>query len=164
MRVLGRFALIAAVALFASGQLAGCKSAADKRETATAPRSQPLVTVDTPGRKIVFQVEVAATPAEQARGLMYRSQLAPQRGMLFVFSDSRVQTFWMKNTLIPLDMIFIGADRKIAGIVENAEPETLTERRVAAPSQFVLEIGGGLSAQLGIRPGQPVEIAGVSEP
>ena len=67
----------------------------------------------------------------------------------------------MKNTLIPLDMIFIDADRKIVGIVQNAEPQTLTERSVDGLSQYVLEIGGGLSAQLGIRAGQPVELQAV---
>jgi uncharacterized membrane protein (UPF0127 family) len=63
----------------------------------------------------------------------------------------------MKNTLIPLDMIFIGADWRIAGIVENAEPKTLTAREVPAPSQYVLEINGGLSARHGIRAGQAVD-------
>jgi uncharacterized membrane protein (UPF0127 family) len=84
--------------------------------------------------------------------------------MVFVFDEPRVQRFWMKNTLIPLDMIFIGADRRIAGIVENAAPETETERRVDAPSAYVLEIGGGLAAQLGIRSGEPVDFRGVPSP
>jgi uncharacterized membrane protein (UPF0127 family) len=141
-----------------------CKSDAEKRAGASAPRSAPAVTVDVGGRKIAFRVEVALSPEEQARGLMYRTELAPDAGMLFVFDESRVQTFWMKNTLIPLDMIFIGSDRRIAGIVENAEPQTLAERRVAAPSQYVLEIGGGLSQRLGIRAGQAVELSGVPLP
>jgi uncharacterized membrane protein (UPF0127 family) len=143
---------------------AACKSDAEKRAGASAPRSTPAVTVDVGGRKLAFRVELAVNPEEQARGLMYRTELAPDAGMLFVFDESRVQTFWMKNTLIPLDMIFIGSDRRIAGIVENAEPQTLTERRVAAPSQYVLEIGGGLSQRLGIRPGATVEFSGVPLP
>jgi hypothetical protein len=77
--------------------------------------------------------------------------------MLFISEIAAPQVFWMKNTLIPLDMIFIGADWRIAGIVENAEPQTLTAREVAAPSQYVLEIGGGLSARYGIRAGQLVD-------
>jgi uncharacterized membrane protein (UPF0127 family) len=72
-----------------------------------------------------------------------------------------VQTFWMKNTLIPLDMIFIGSDYAIVGVVENAQPLTLIARSVGEPSQYVLEIGGGLSARLGIRAGQHVELRGV---
>ena len=89
---------------------------------------------------------------------MYREHLDADAGMLFVFEQPRVHAFWMKNTLIPLDMIFIGADRRIVGIVENAEPQDADgARRCGAPSQYVLEIGGGLSARLGIRAGQPVE-------
>ena len=111
--------------------------------------------------RVAFNVEVALHARGAARGLMFRKQLAPDAGMLFVFEFARQQTFWMKNTLIPLDMIFIGADRRIVGIVENAEPQTTTERRVDAQSQYVLEIGGGLSARLGIRAGQTVEFQGV---
>ena len=110
---------------------------------------------------MVFHVEVAVTPEQQERGLMHREHLATDGGMLFVSERPRVHTFWMKNTLIPLDMIFIGADRKIVGIVQNAEPQTLTERRVDGLSLYVLEIGGGLSAQLGIRAGQEVELQAV---
>jgi uncharacterized membrane protein (UPF0127 family) len=104
---------------------------------------------------------VARTPEEHARGLMYRKQMNADAGMLFVFPFERPQSFWMRNTFIPLDMIFIGANRRIIGIVENAEPLTTTERRVDGLSQFVFEIGGGLSARLGIRPGQLVEFKAV---
>ena len=102
-------------------------------------------------------MELAITPQEHERGLMYREHLAPDAGMLFISESPRRQVFWMKNTLIPLDMIFIGADWRIAGIVENAEPKTLSAREVAAPSQYVLEIGGGLSARYGIRAGQAID-------
>jgi hypothetical protein len=95
---------------------------------------------------------------------MYRSQLEPEAGMIFVFEEPSVQRFWMKNTLIPLDMIFIGKDRKIVGVVENAAPETETERMVGAPSQYVLEIGGGLAARLGIRAGESVDFQNVPQP
>jgi uncharacterized membrane protein (UPF0127 family) len=156
-------ALLALSILAAAATLA-CKSDAEKRAGASAPRATPAVTVDAGGRKVVFHVELAVSPEEQGRGLMYRTELAPDAGMLFVFDESRIQTFWMKNTLIPLDMIFIASDRRIAGIVENAEPQTLTERRVAAPSQYVLEIGGGLSQRLGIRAGQAVEFSSVPLP
>ena len=120
--------------------------------------------VQADGRPVPFRVEVALTPEEHARGLMYRSRLDPDAGMLFVFDEPRVQRFWMKNTLIPLDMIFIGADRRIAGVVENAAPETETERMVPARSLYVLEIGGGLSARLGIHAGELVEMHGVPQP
>ena len=116
------------------------------------------------GRAVPFRVELALTPEEHARGLMYRSHLDADAGMLFVFDDARVQRFWMKNTLIPLDMIFIAPDRRIAGVVENAAPETETERMVPARSQYVLEIGGGLAARLGIHAGELVEMHGVPTP
>ncbi len=113
---------------------------------------------------MVFRVEVAVTPEEHARGLMYRSQLADDAGMIFVFEEPSIQRFWMKNTLIPLDMIFIGTDRKIVGVVENAAPETESERMVGAPSQYVLEIGGGLAARLGIHRGETVDYQNVPSP
>ena len=120
--------------------------------------------VEAGGRAVPFRVEVAITPEEHARGLMYRSHLDTDAGMLFVFEEPGVQRFWMKNTLIPLDMIFIGPDLRIAGVVENAAPETETERMVPARSQYVLEIGGGLSSRLGIHAGEPVELRGVPRP
>jgi uncharacterized membrane protein (UPF0127 family) len=123
----------------------------------TAQTPTPTVTIDAGERKVSFKVELAVTAQEHERGLMYREHLEPDAGMLFISESPRRQVFWMKNTLIPLDMIFIGADWRIAGIVENAEPKTLTAREVPAPSQYVLEINGGLSARHGIRAGQAVD-------
>jgi len=144
--------------------LPACKSGGQKAGPTAAPASVASVAIDTGGRKVLFRVEVAVTPEEHARGLMYRSRLADDAGMVFVFEEPSIQRFWMKNTLIPLDMIFIGKDRKIVGVVENAAPETETERMVGAPSQYVLEIGGGLSAKLGIRRGEPVDFQNVPSP
>ena len=154
--LLGTLALLAA--------LPACKSGGQKAGSTSAPPSIASVAIDAGGRKVAFRVEVALSPEDHARGLMYRSQLAADAGMLFVFEYPSVQRFWMKNTLIPLDMIFIGKDRKIVGVVEDAVPETETERMVGAPSQYVLEIGGGLSARLGIKRGEPVEFQNVPEP
>jgi uncharacterized protein len=148
--------------------LAACKSAGQSAGTGSASGSAPAsvasVAIDTGGRKVLFRVEVAVTPEEHARGLMYRSRLADDAGMVFVFEQPAIQRFWMKNTLIPLDMIFIGKDRRIVGVVENAAPETESERMVGAPSQYVLEIGGGLSAKLGIRRGEQVDFQNVPVP
>jgi uncharacterized protein len=148
--------------------LAACKSAGQSAGTGSASGSAlasvASVAIDTGGRKVLFRVEVAVTPEEHARGLMYRSRLADDAGMVFVFEQPAIQRFWMKNTLIPLDMIFIGKDRRIVGVVENAAPETESERMVGAPSQYVLEIGGGLSAKLGIRRGEPVDFQNVPTP
>jgi uncharacterized membrane protein (UPF0127 family) len=85
---------------------------------------------------------------------MYRKSLGASDGMIFLFAAPAHQTFWMRNTLIPLDMVFIKADKTVLGVVENAEPMTDTPRSVPGDSQFVLEINGGVAAQRGIRAGQ----------
>ncbi len=153
--------MLFAVALAAAP---ACKSGGQKAGASSAAASPATVAIDTGARKVVFRVEVAVTPEEHARGLMYRSRMATDAGMIFVFDEPSVQRFWMKNTLIPLDMVFIGKDHKVVGIVEDAAPETETERMVGAPSQYVLEIGGGLSAQLGIRAGEMVDFQNVPQP
>jgi uncharacterized membrane protein (UPF0127 family) len=144
-----------------------CKSGGNASGRSSAPATDstlPTVVVQVNGRPVPFRVEVAVTPDEHARGLMYRSHLDTDAGMLFVFEEPAVQRFWMKNTLIPLDMIFIDTNLRIVGVVENAAPETETERMVPARSQYVLEIGGGLSSRLGIRFGEPVELRGIARP
>lgn len=122
---------------------------------AAEPNRVP-VTVQTASGPQTFQAELAVKPAERSRGLMFRTELAPEHGMLFVFPVEAQQSFWMKNTLIPLDIIFIKADRTILGIVANAQPETLTSRRVPGASQYVLELLGGTAAAKGIEAGQKV--------
>ena len=157
-----RLAVAGAIALGAVGT--ACKTDGSNPSPAPARAATPTVTIDTGARKVAFRVELALTPEEHTRGLMYRQHLDADAGMLFISAAPVRQVFWMKNTLIPLDMIFIGGDRRIVGIVENAEPQTLTARQVDAPSQYVLEIGGGLSAQLGLRAGQAVEMPRLPSP
>lgn len=105
------------------------------------------------GAEHVFTVELADTPDEQARGLMFRESLAPDAGMLFDFHVSRPTSFWMQNTLIPLDMLFIRADGSIARIQVNAKPLDTTSIPSGEPVRFVLEIPGGRSVELGIAVG-----------
>jgi len=107
-----------------------------------------------------FTVEVARTPDEQATGLMNRQSLAPDAGMIFPFDQPQILTFWMKNTLIPLDMIFIRADGTIARIAANTTPQSLEPVSSGEPVAAVLELRGGRSAELGIRQGDRVEWAG----
>ena len=141
LRALGlRWGLIGALALGGFGS--ACKSDGQKVGQAPAHAPPAVVTIDTGARKVPFRVELAITPDQHERGLMYRQHLDAGAGMLFISSEVREQVFWMKNTLIPLDMIFLGADRRIVGIVQNAEPQTTSARKVDAPSQYVLEIGG----------------------
>jgi len=104
-----------------------------------------------------FSVEVVATDAEREQGLMYRKELPEGRGMLFDFQrDTAAISFWMHNTYIPLDMIFIRADGRIMRIAENAEP--LSDRLIpaGAPVRGVLEVIGGTARKLGIAPGDRV--------
>lgn len=128
-----------------------------------ACRSDPRVIVSTKnGKEYVARVEIADTPAKREMGLQYRRELADDQGMLFLFPAEEVLTFWMKNTPIPLDMIFIGSDLKIVGIVRDAVPFSTTTRSVGVPSRFVLEIKGGLAKQKGIEVGAAVRFEGVS--
>jgi uncharacterized membrane protein (UPF0127 family) len=122
----------------------------------------PRVVVETSsGARHAVRVEIARTRAEQAKGLMDRTSLDPDAGMLFLFDDNVEHSFWMKNTLIPLDMIFIDDQGTIAGIVERAEPRTLTGRTVGKPSRYVLEVNGGWSAAHGVHVGDRVRFENV---
>jgi uncharacterized membrane protein (UPF0127 family) len=103
-----------------------------------------------------FTVEVAATPAEQQRGLMFRRTLDGDRGMIFPYDPPQDVAFWMKNTLIPLDMVFISADGRIARVT-TAVPLSLDPVPGGEPIAAVLEIRGGRAAELGIRPGDHVD-------
>jgi uncharacterized protein len=105
------------------------------------------------GAPIGVSVEIADTPESQARGLMYRNHLDPDRGMLFLFEEQKRHSFWMKNTLIPLDLIFIARDGRIVGIHPNAEPFSLKPIDAGAPSQAVLEVNGGFAAVHGLAAG-----------
>ncbi|MAK81064.1 MAG: hypothetical protein CMJ17_04180 [Phenylobacterium sp.] len=121
----------------------------------TAPVLEPLeiLTARGPAR---FQVELAADNASRAQGLMYRKSLAPDRGMLFDFQTPRPVSFWMRNTYISLDMIFIRADGRILSIARNTVP--LSEEGVPSggPVRAVLELVGGRAAQIGALPGDRV--------
>jgi uncharacterized membrane protein (UPF0127 family) len=106
-----------------------------------------------------FTVEVVDTAESRAKGLMYVQELADDAGMLFDFEQERLVSFWMRNTFIPLDMIFVGADGEIKNIHVNARPHDESSIPSAAPVQFVLEIPGGRSVELGIEAGDRVEHA-----
>lgn len=110
------------------------------------------------GGQAAVEVEIASTPEATERGLMWRKELPAGKGMLFIFSAVSDHSFWMKNTLIPLDMIFIGPDLRVVGVVENAQPRTLVGRRVGRPSRYVLEVPGGWSAKAGVGVGATVKL------
>ena len=106
-----------------------------------------------------FTVEVVDTQETRAQGLMNRMELAENAGMLFDFLEERPVSFWMLNTFIPLDMIFIGADGIVRTIHVNARPHDRTSIPSNVPVQYVLEIPGGRSVELGLKPGDRVEHA-----
>jgi len=104
-----------------------------------------------------FTVEVARTNAEQARGLMFRTELAPDKGMIFPFDEVRQANFWMKNTQISLDIIFVRADGSIESIAANTTPYSLDGVPSGEPVAMVLELAAGRSAELGLEAGDLVE-------
>jgi uncharacterized protein len=103
-----------------------------------------------------FTVELAETPAQMKRGLMFRQSLAPDAGMLFDFKQPTMATMWMRNTLIPLDMLFVDAQGRIVNIHERAVPQSDAIIAAAAPVRAVIELNGGTAARLGIKPGDRV--------
>lgn len=121
----------------------------------------PYVAIYTQEAELRYDLELAQTLAEQRRGLMDRRHMAPDFGMLFVYDRAKPQSFWMKNTLISLDIIFIQADGRIDSIVENAEPNSLTPRSSKGPAKYVLELVGGEAQRAGIRRGDQVEFTKV---
>lgn len=123
------------------------------------------LTVETAGGgKFRFDVELALTPGQQAQGLMYRRTMAADAGMLFIYDRVQPASFWMKNTLIPLDMLFIAADGRIVNIHERAVPESLDSVNSDGPVKAILELNGGMAARLGIRPGDRVVSPDLSKP
>jgi uncharacterized protein len=103
-----------------------------------------------------FQVEIADSPTEREYGLMCRKALGPDRGMLFLFDRPDYQAFWMRNTLIPLDIIYIGPDGRVVSIVQNARPLDESPLPSGGKAQFTLELAAGRAAQIGLLPGDRV--------
>lgn len=133
---------------------------AEDYEAPPLPRARVLLT-DAFGGVHPVAVEVAATPESRTRGLMWRKALPAGQGMLFIFPQEEVQSFWMRNTLLSLDMIFIDSQRRVVGIIERAEPRTTTSRSVGVPSLYVLEVPGGWSQAVGLKRGSTVQLEGL---
>lgn len=122
------------------------------------PQDLPLepLTIESGGRKIALQVEFAQTPDQRQIGMMFEDRLAPDRGMLFTHPGDRPASFWMRNTYIPLDLIFITGDGRIESIAHQAKPLDETPIRSQGPVAGVLEIAGGRARDLGLQPGDLV--------
>lgn len=122
------------------------------------------------GPRVIFpdgfavDVEVANTDELRAQGLMFRDQLAPGKGMIFFFAEDGVYPFWMKNTLIPLDMVWIDASRKVAHVKTNVPPcriENCPSYDPGVPSRYVLEVAAGEAAKHGLKAGDPLRFEGM---
>ncbi len=125
------------------------------------PDARARVVFVTDNGDLSVAVEVQRTPKELQRGLMFREHLPKGTGMLFLMPRQRKQTFWMRNTLIPLDMIFVDDTRRIVGIVANTTPLDETPRGVDRPSRFVIEVPGGYCQEVGIATGDRVKFLDV---
>ena len=136
--------------------LAGLMLGVSAGEPVCAAAKPETVEIVTGRGRARFLVETAATRAQQERGLMFRKSLAPDRGMLFIYQRPQPVAYWMKNTLIPLDIIYIAPNGRILSIVRNARPHDETPLPSGGLVLGVLEIAGGRAAQLGILPGDRV--------
>jgi len=136
----------------------GPARSADNQVAAEAPPAAATVPLEIRTAKGIlhYKVEVATTPQEQARGLMYRTSLPDKGGMIFPMKPARFASFWMKNTYIPLDLIFIRPDGTISSIAASAVPEDITPLESSEPVIAVLEIIGGGALANGIAPGDKV--------
>lgn len=141
---LGLGACLALAALPAAGQ----------RRLAKFERS--ILVIRSGGREHRFSVEVARTPREHSQGLMFRRRMAPDAGMLFVYDPPRPVSMWMRNTYLPLDMLFIAKDGRVSRIVERTVP--LSEENIPSRGtvRAVLELNAGTADRLGIKPGATV--------
>jgi hypothetical protein len=140
--------------------LGGACPATPPAEPARTPPAR-VVLETAAGARHAVAVEVARTAAEHERGLMFRRELAEDAGMIFVFRESARRAFWMKNTLLPLDMLCIDDAGVVAGIVREAEPLTLTPRDAGVACRFVLEVRGGWATRHGVEPGARVRLENV---
>ena len=136
---------------------APARAQSEPREPQPELPKEPLVIVTRDGRKLAFNVEMALTPKQQEVGEMFRTSVPADGGMLFDWGTVRESMMWMKNTLVPLDMVFINADGTIRSIAENTVPHSLATVSSRGPVRATLELAGGTTAKLDIRVGDKVQ-------
>lgn len=154
MSVTGFCRQLFVVALLASAVGACVPRATGEARAEASAAFEPLQVVTRSGARS-FQVELADDDAERTKGLMFRESLAADRGMLFDFGDSAPRSFWMKNTLVPLDIIFIGEDGRVQN-VGSGIPFSEAPVPSAGSARYVLELNAGTAAKLGVQPGDKV--------
>lgn len=131
--------------------------------TGLAQFTQPQAMIPSAQGEIRVTLELARSPQEMQRGLMFRKELDEYAGMLFIYKKDGDHHFWMKNTYLPLDMLFISADGEVLGIVENAEPLTTVSRSVGIPSRYVLELNAGFCRRHGVQVGTKMRFLGMAK-
>lgn len=155
------FALLAGCTAAAngSGQTNGCVPGAAQGQS-PAGLQQVTLCITSGAKTRAFTVEVAGSSMEQAKGLMFRTELADNAGMIFPFPEPKPASFWMKNTVIPLDIIFVRSNGTIESIAENTVPYSTAPVEAGELVSAVLELRGGLTSELGIAAGDRVEWKG----
>jgi len=156
-----RACLLASSLLFSacSRSTSQAETKPDAGETGLSQRGTAVLET-TDGREFRVAVEIASNEEDRRRGLMFRRSLPEMGGMVFVFPEQSEHHFWMKNTLIPLDMLFVDETGRILGCVENAEPLSTRSRGVTGESRMVLEVNGGWCSRHGIAPGDRLRLEG----
>ena len=146
--------LLVLLCFFAPATYAGSNHALFSKSTPVS--LEKLVIKTNGGQDIAYNIELAQTPQEHAKGLMHRQFMPEYQGMLFIFQKAKIQNFWMKNTLIPLDLLFIDEKGIIQHIHHNAIPHDQSFINSQNPVPFVLEINGGQAKKHGIQIGDKV--------
>lgn len=138
--------------------LGGCSLTTD---TKTVTAKGPTIVLETSKGRTEIAVEIADTLDERTKGLMFRETMPKESGMFFIFEEESEKSFWMKNTLIPLDMIFIDAGYKVVSIAKNAQPckgDPCAVYPSVKPAKFVLEVNGGVSDSVGLKDGDKAQL------
>lgn len=105
-----------------------------------------------------IDIELANTEAKRAQGLMYRTEMKENQGMLFIFDDEDYRSFWMKNTILPLDMIFVNSEFEIVNIRKNTTPYDLSQYTSTGPAKYVVEVNAGFCSKYNIKKGDKISI------
>jgi uncharacterized membrane protein (UPF0127 family) len=151
----------AAVGVLAAGSVLAARWASAQMRDPTGPQpelaKEPLVIVTRDGLKHAFNVEMAISPDQQTVGLMFRQTVPAEGGMLFDWGSSRESDMWMRNTVSPLDMLFIGADGTVRHIAEHTVPQSLATISSGGPVRATLEVAAGTAERLNIRVGDKVQ-------
>ncbi len=154
MRTLGSLTALVGSVLIALPALA-------QQQFATFGKGE--LTIQTASGPQKFSIELATDDAQREQGLMYRPRMAANAGMLFIYPHEQPVAMWMKNTNLPLDMLFIAGDGHIRNISERAVPQSLTVIRSEGPVKAVLELNAGTVERLGVKPGDTVAATGLGE-